>query len=246
MTEFLIAVAAHFAWAAIGFAIIPISRLTLAIMPTRRLWRLSKPTDLIVCAATSAIVDTGEYPRPATGIGQLRALVLVAISLRRAYSAFNLRHVLLSNEPLQTRIENDLILLGGPETNAVTLRFMKELKDRKIVWQENHVQYWLAESADATLTPIVESRQVKVDFGLIVRMRNPFSRENRTVTIFSGTHTYGTSAAARYFTENLYHRIRFRPWDRFRGSFATIVRCEVVDGYPTHLSVVKHVSFEDD
>jgi hypothetical protein len=49
--------------------------------PRRRLWHLHDPGDLVICAANSTTTDTGVYQRPATGIGQVRAIALAIESL---------------------------------------------------------------------------------------------------------------------------------------------------------------------
>jgi hypothetical protein len=64
------------------------------------------------------------YHRPATGIGQVRALTLATRSLNQAYSKkFDVRNILLSDENLQERIENDILILGGPKNNRVAAKF---------------------------------------------------------------------------------------------------------------------------
>lgn len=90
-------------------------------LPNRTLWQLKDPSHLVVCAASSTTTNTGVYHRPATGVGQLRALVLASRSLNRAYrSQLDIQNILLSSEPLQDRIEHDLLLLGGSQNREAS------------------------------------------------------------------------------------------------------------------------------
>ena len=90
-------------------------------LPGRRLWHYKDPSCLTVCAATSTLTNTGVYKRPATGIGQLRALAVATRSLYRAYRRnLDIQNILLSTDSLQERIENDLLLLGGPKNNGIS------------------------------------------------------------------------------------------------------------------------------
>lgn len=59
-------------------------------LPHKRLWRLTDPSKLTVCASNSTNTNTGVYSRPSTGIGQVRAIALAINSLNAAY----IEHVL--------------------------------------------------------------------------------------------------------------------------------------------------------
>ncbi len=52
------------------------------------------------------------------------------------------------------------------------------------------------------------NRNVVMDYGLIVRASNPFTSRDRTAILFAGSHTYGTIAAAKFFTEDLHKYLR--------------------------------------
>ncbi len=68
-------------------------------------------------------------------------------------------------------------------------------------------------------------------------MKNPFSSSENTILLFSGCHTYGTIAAARYFTENLYKEaIKGK---KINQNIAAIVSCEVQDGWPISIHLMK-------
>ena|SRR5690554_3988565 len=89
-------------------------------MPARRLWPFDQVTDLTVLLANSAATHTGEHMRPGTGIGQVRALGIIAPSLARAHRELPPDAVQLVRVGISTRMEGDLVAIGGPKTNPVT------------------------------------------------------------------------------------------------------------------------------
>src|SRR5579859_7282275 len=116
-------------------------------LPGRRLWRLKNPANLVICAANSTNTNTGVYRRPSTGIGQVRALVLATRSLYQAYhKKLNIQNILLSTEPLQDRVEDDLLILGGPLHNELAEKYLDSFNEEQpvrvignmFIWRINH------------------------------------------------------------------------------------------------------------
>lgn len=181
------------AWAASGFY----TRLS-----SRRRWRLETPSEVSICLSVSPPVDTGAYLRPATGIGQAKALAIIAPSLVRAWRSIDIQNIFFSDDLPGHNYEADLILIGGPKTNAVTARALEELgmslgvtqKDSQIITDKQIFE-------GHTSSKSSESNIVQTDYGLIVRAQNPF-RKSRRLIILSGSHTYGTVGAARFIVEN--------------------------------------------
>src|SRR5579859_2966623 len=112
----VISLLTNFIWLPIG-ALLTLIGVWLSVrLPNRKLWQISNPSSLVVCAATSTSTNTGVYRRPATGIGQVRALAVATRSLTQAYHRhLDIQNILLSVDPLHDRIENDLLILGGPK-----------------------------------------------------------------------------------------------------------------------------------
>jgi hypothetical protein len=214
-------------------------------LPNRRLWQLSEPSSLIVCAATSTLTNTGVYRRPATGIGQVRALTVATRSLTRAYSRhLDIQNILLSVDPLHDRIENDLLILGGPKNNQLAGRFLDLLVDEQpamqteslILWRVDHAGgKWVSQGALEFEGQAV-NRQVMTDYGLIIRAQSPFTSRNRTVILFTGSHTYGVVAAAKFFAEDLQPHLR-KLVREGRKNFAVLVSTHIVDGHPTKIKM---------
>ena len=148
----------------------------------------------------------------------------------------------MSDDQLQNRIEKDLILLGGSKNNKITRRLINKFRTSSIVDQTATAIYWMQSQDQKKFTPKIRDKDVISDYGLIVRMKNPFTSYNSTICLFSGEHTYGTIAAAKYFTENLYKEAR---WKDVGRNIVAIVSCDVVDGHPVNLRLEKKYIFKD-
>ncbi len=213
--------------------------------PNRTLWQLKDPSHLVVCAANSTTTNTGAYHRPATGVGQLRALVLATRSLTRAYRRqLDIQNILLSNEPLQERIENDLLILGGSQNNEVAAKFLDLLNGeqpariigRMMIWRTNYVSNRWVDQGALEYEGHAINRKVVMDYGLIIRSYNPFTSRNRTAVLFAGSHTYGTIAAAKFFTEDLHKHLR-KLTRNGRKNLVVLVSSHIVNGYPTKMNI---------
>jgi hypothetical protein len=219
-------------------------------LPKRRLWRLANPKNLVACASNAAIMDTGVYLRPATGIGEVRAIILVVESLGRAYTGkLDIKNMLLpSDDMLRQRYENDLLLIGGPKHNKITASFLSLAEARQllpfqqtpdaIIWKCNKIAGKWVDDGAVTYTSKVENKNIIQDYGIVVRMQSPFTSNKRTVILLSGIHTYGTIAAAKFFTEDMqkgwlwFFRLRKR-------NVAALVRTHIIDDYTANVELIK-------
>ncbi|GHO65552.1 hypothetical protein KSD_42260 [Ktedonobacter sp. SOSP1-85] len=241
----LINVLSNIVWLPIGALLAYIGFFFSVRLPHRALWQVKDPANLVVCASSSTTTNTGVYNRPATGIGQVRALALALRSLHHAYHKhLDIRNILLSTDHLQERIENDLLILGSSKTNAVTARFLELLEDEQpakvidslIIWRIHKAGGQWVDQGAVEYEGSAMKRQVVNDYGLIIRAYNPFTLRKRTAILFSGSHTYGTVAAAKFFTENMQGLLRKLTKDG-RKNFVILVSTQVVEGYPTRMKV---------
>lgn len=220
-------------WLLLGVLATIIIRFLTRTRPARRLWQLKNPNDLIIVVATSVKTFTGEYYRRATGIGQLRALSLIVGSLRKAYKATIDRNIVMSDEDLGERAENDLILLGGTKNNNYTQRLLErqcivKLKPEGIIWN--------VDGDVIEFLPKVENDHVVVDYGLIIKTTNPYSHSSSKVIIIAGVHTQGVVAAARYFTENYFNKLKF---SSSKPNIVTVIKCDVLNDHPVGIKLEK-------
>ncbi|HEX5547723.1 MAG TPA: hypothetical protein VFX24_09945, partial [Ktedonobacterales bacterium] len=232
-------------WLVIGLGAAATFNLARVVWPLHRLWRLADPKSVAICTANSTMTDTGAYVRPATGIGQVQALALVASSLSRAYRKLHFRYTFFSTDSVQERYESDLILLGGMKNNQVTARYLDLVGDRQPLQQHNNTIIWRQQGpsgkgwkdgASEEFTGEIHDGVVVVDYGYAFRTQNPFTHRPRTAVVLAGCHTYGVTAAARYFTEQLSQDLR---WRLFKRNIVVLIRADVVNGFPTNVSIVR-------
>lgn len=137
-------------------------------------------------------------------------------------------------------MENDLLILGGPKTNRVTAELLNAIQYEQPAFQVKTVIYWRVHQRNGQWVDdgMLEydghavNRKITQDYGLIIRMQSPFTSRARTVILFSGSHTYGTLTAAKYFTESkeLRHLLKKK-----QQNLVALVSAQIIDGYPTKL-----------
>lgn len=188
---------------------------------SRRLWRISNYETVLIVTSLSVKTDTGTYSRPATGLGQVRALATIAPSLTRAGSDAAWQNLLVPSQCDGSDLEHDLILLGGPKNNSITEKYL-EMLNHKVLPAQFGSEIILPDGQ--RLEGRVFNDEVVEDYGLILSTPNPYSSNTRTV-LFSGSHTFGTAAAAYWWTRN----IRPRVFHDF--VYAEVVRCRVLNNH---------------
>ncbi len=243
MSEILLSVIENLLWAIIGFVLVLLQKFILTILPTRKLWSIKDIDNLSIIAATSTQIDTGQYIRKATGVGQLRGLAILINSLNLAYKNMNINDILLSTDHVGQRLEEDLILLGGPKNNHLTRKVMdKLLESHKVINQEKDVISWyVKDNGEDAPTPQTyqsetENKKVTVDYGVIISVENPYSSNHHRLCIFSGGHTHGTIAAATYFTKSI-KKYFFQK--KLAKNFIMVVKCDVINDEPCNIRLVQ-------
>jgi hypothetical protein len=143
-------------------------------------------------------------------------------------------------------MDDDLLLLGGPKNNEITAYFLNLMRDRQpvvqivnpatIIWREQTPSGKWTNAGAVAYDSQVSRKRVIQDYGLIMRVESPFVSHGRTVILFSGIHTYGLVAAAKYFTEDM-----AKGWSWMRRlkhkNLVALVRTQVLDGYPTKIKL---------
>ena len=234
---------ASFLWFILGNITFYIYRLYKVVKPTERLWKIADHKNLIICAATSTKTDTGKYVRPSTGIGQVRALGYAIESISKAYN-IKIQNILLSDDQVQKQIEKDIIILGGPKNNIISRLFLDKLTSIKdIIDQEGNTIIWKVKNEEKEFNAIEKEQKVVKDFGLIIRGQNPFANGNSktSFSLFTGCHTYGTIAAAKYFTEDYIHQQPL--FSKGYKNVILLVECDVIDGFPVAVQTIKKYEF---
>ena len=136
------------------------------------------------------------YVRTATGKGQVLALRYIIPDLESVFGRAP-ELIKFSNEQIGNPYDRDLVLVGGQNTNRLSKEFLGGLSEFPVTIDKSGF-IWDGERFD----PILSGNSVLEDFGIVVKAPN--SKLDRTTAVmFSGFHTYGTAAAAKYFTETL-------------------------------------------
>jgi len=209
---------------------------------SQRLWQIRDPGRVVIITANSSSMQTGEYVRNATGIGQVRALAYIVPSLHTAYAKLDLRNIYLSTDPIQDRCEDDLIILGGAKNNSIASDLFDALaqvqpvtnQENRLIWRREVNGVWTDDGAEV-FKGDVRNGDVRTDYGLILRVANPFTSRDRTAVLLAGGHTYGTMAAAKFFVENL---LREMP-DEVDGknNLSVLIECRIMQGFPTSMKI---------
>lgn len=237
----IIGIVTSFIWFLLGIASVKVSKYYLLKNPIKRLWKIKDPKKLIICASTSTKTDTGEYYRPATGIGQLRALGQIVESLGKSYN-IRIQNILLSINQIQKQIENDIILLGGPKNNEISKLFLEKIKSLNIVNQQNSTIYWHNGKDIFEYSGVSKNKVVIKDYGIAIRMKNPFDSQKKTfISLFSGSHTYGTIASAQYFTEHFIKKTK--GIKKVKENVFMLIECDVIDGFPVDIKLKEYYEF---
>jgi hypothetical protein len=190
-------------------------------LPARLAWRVSdhETTNFIVATLRS---EGPPYRRLGSGLGEIRAIGILLPTFIRAYKTFNGDKVLLSEtvvdgDPLHL---NDIIILGGPKWNKVTLQFLEKMKmSTNLPYTMDDVGI-IDEKGRRLPTSVVDGKVIE-DYGLIIKAKNPFNKKTRGL-LFAGAHTYGVHAAALAFSSQL-TRVRYL----WRQNYVCLVRCDV-------------------
>ncbi|KAA0676661.1 hypothetical protein [Azospirillum brasilense] len=185
--------------AAAGALIAHIMHIVRKRIPARLSWGLKEHRTSVFVLATSAKVDTGEYIRYSSGIGQIRAVGILVPGFIRAYKTINSSNVLLSEELPEIYCGRDLIVIGGPKNNKLTEDLLKKMDKLPYTMVGNQI---INRISNTKIKGVIKNGFVTEDYGLIIKTRNPYNREARCLIIM-GTHTYGLDAAATAFVENL-------------------------------------------
>lgn len=217
------------------------------IKPTKKAWDLKDTESLTICMSSSTDIQTGQHNKPTTGVGQVKAFGYIVESISSAYNLNN-QNIFLSNESVP--LKNDLILLGGSKHNRITKRFLEKIDDSAIANQIENKIIWIGDGKKDTCTYIGESNGTDVtkDFGLIIKMPNPFSTSkpnNSTIFLFAGCHTYGTIAAAKYFTETYIEEMPFfhNPFKKKNKHLFIVVKCDVYEKNPVCIESIEKYEF---
>lgn len=184
---------------------------------------------VVVVSTLRALSTTGEYSRPATGVGELDASFVIAQSLLAARSARGAPKVLLSDACPPDYYEKSLICVGGSQLNSVSeyflrcadLRFIVDNSPPKSVQDTKTSGIFSTESLEGTIS---------VDHGVITCLSNPHAPKRR-ILILQGAHTYSTAGCGRILHPDAISELSRRVLAIERESnWQAVIRSEIRSG----------------
>ncbi|WP_327097124.1 hypothetical protein OIE68_45925 [Nocardia vinacea] len=172
------------------------------------------------------------------GLGDVVALV----TLQDAVSTLGIDKLVVrpSNRLNDDDWRSNLILIGGPGTNAVTADALARLnlnvgfgslaqpsRERSAVYDRQSGQTW-----SRVRTP--DGKKTRTDHGFVVRAISPFNAR-RTILILAGGTAFGTAGAAK-----LCQKAEFldHPAVRSGGPFEAVFSVDVAGGAPREVEAV--------
>jgi hypothetical protein len=195
--DFAINVAAGIALVAFG----AISRKAVVAYKTRnerRLWRPFRTKGNLAIAVTTR---PGPLARstPRVSLTEIRVLIKLIPTLEKLGIHYHL--IDSTANSLGQAGDFHLLVLGGPATNELTREALKILQPRLPAGFD--LSTLAVAVADRRYTPKYNNGTgtVDLDYGMVVRISNPFSSDDSLSAIFvMGCHGYGTAGAARILT----------------------------------------------
>ncbi|MFC0634305.1 hypothetical protein [Brevundimonas balnearis] len=195
----------------------------------RRLWRPMSADDVAVVTSTTIRDQQPGHVRFATGAGQVKALSYLNRAFYKAFPNRAMDQVFMSEEVTDAARCKHLIVVGGPHTNALTARILKEHAAilKLSIGEKNAIVV----DGERFEPEIIDGKLAR-DVGVIVACPNPFKAGKRAI-VFFGSHTFGTEGAALFFSEN--HGFR-KPFDQMH--FLVVTRSLLGDYSVTENEVV--------
>jgi hypothetical protein len=176
--------------------------------PARRFLRLHherRGVEVIVSTSATRLASPGEAKTYTTAVGELRAIAVGARTILGLYKRKKVS-VFMSDE-YQGRLQDDVLLLGGPLRNGFSGRLLDHLNRR-------YPSAQLVLDAPSQLIGVggrtfefdqqQEDGVPQEDLALLVLATAPWSNDDRQrVVLCAGLSTYGTEGAARFLFQQL-------------------------------------------
>lgn len=191
-------------------------------LPHKLLWKFTPSKPAVICLATSTKIKTEKYIKPATGLGQVQALVHILPSIIGGYGQKHNTKIGPSENITECDLRENLVLLGGAKNNRYTHRVISdffEITGFKFTEKFNAI-----ETPYGILRDEHKNNIISKDYAVIMRVPNDYSGRATSITILAGLHTYGVEAAASFYVNNM-NGIK----SIYRKNFITILELEIAN-----------------
>lgn len=170
----------------------------LKFRPFKKLWKpFLNDKQIIVILTTRPGPHKSSTPR--VSLNELQSYSV----LNTQFSKFNIKVIPQSTDLSMDELKkNNLIVLGGPSSNEIARRIWLQIQSF-IPFSfdyENHIIH----DINSKYEPLLDSEgKLKVDYGLLIRMKNPYNRE-KSILLSMGCHGYSTSGSIEALTRLQY------------------------------------------
>jgi len=210
--------------------------------PFYRIWRLDQDVTTYMVTGSidlKALTGTQIFLAPTMAAGDIDAFVEIISSLRLLYPKARIERF-FSEEFPERNMDENIVTIGGPKWNTVTRHLLRS-SDSPLTFDG----YFLVDEITGQRHETEEDEtQIYVDYGLILRMRNPYDRKNNFV-LLAGCDTFGVLAAAKCMSSlSSFGYATIKTIDRQLGRFfrkphfGAIVRCDIIGAKVTNIELI--------
>ena len=210
------------------------------LLPARLLigFKTREPLDVILTTSALELSPIGaSVIRATTGIGQVEGVAYLSRFLGAAYRK-KVTSIAISKQA-STRLNEDLVLFGGPSKNEYSSRFIEKLSTEvpglRLVVDDNGSKLEVAGNLYDIQNLRIHKGLPGKDIALVVVWKNPFSANAKRAVYCAGMTSYGTSGAAAWlFQDVLMSGARrgklVKKVGRWSPSFLAVLEVEIVNG----------------
>ncbi len=160
----------------------------------RKLWKFRRPLELRVISGS--ISNTSPFVQVPTTWPDANAASILIQKCRDLYPKARVVHS-FSCDP--DDLTSDIITVGGPIYNEATRELMlriEKLVHFKPAGEANNEPYYSLIVQNDMYTPEYQEGKIYLDFGAIIRMRNPLSSHLNDSILIVGCETFGVLSSA--------------------------------------------------
>lgn len=168
--------------------------------PAAKVWKIDPKIPVHIVVADPPVTDPAELT-PIVYPAEYAAATELSLYLTQTFKC-KIKHICSGSDfPQDTSLEDNLIIVGGPNHNPIFREFM-EMLDRKLNRKGMSLPYSfsgydLIRASDGhVFSAVVNANKISYDVGLVVLTVNPLNDRARVVFL-AGCRTYGCLAAAR-------------------------------------------------
>ncbi|HEX8627920.1 MAG TPA: hypothetical protein VF755_07100 [Catenuloplanes sp.] len=217
----------------IGFSVRSLFRLV-RTRQARRFWApVVKDGGLFVLGHFSSELE----PAGLVGVGDARAFQELAAH----FTDLKVRYqVTFANKLADQQLRNNLIILGGGDSNEVSQRLMADIASGFEFGHDpaDGVIVRDTGSGERFVPQRRESGEVTRDYGILIRVASPFN-PSRTAVVIAGAYGFGSWSGVRLVQDPDFLR-----YCRDFREFACVFQADVLQGFPQHVVPVSWHSIE--